>query len=137
MVAKKKKTAQGAAVSSQDQHSYSTASLLRHDPRLLVVDDVSVSEDLPHLLLGLVCLVCGEEGHAVGPEVGVEVRGLVETAAAHLAAQIPLAVLTLRLRGGGRRTVGRAMSARGAAVCVGLGVPHAVSDKAVPAERAG
>lgn len=73
----------------------------------------------------------------MGPEVGVEVRGLVETPAAHLAAQIPLSVLAQRLRGGGGRAVGRAVSAWGATVGVALGVPHAVSDEAVPAERAG
>ena len=89
------------------------------------------------LLLGLVRLVCGEEGHAVGPEVGVEVRGLVETPAAHFAAQIALPVLAQRLGRGGGRAVRRAVSARGAAVCVALGVPDAVSDEAVPAEGAG
>lgn len=73
----------------------------------------------------------------MGPEVGVEVRGLVETPAAHLAAQVPLSVLAQRLRGGGGRAVRGAVNSRGAAVCVALGVPHAVSDEAVPAEGAG
>ena len=91
----------------------------------------------PPLLLGLVRLVCGEEGHTVGPEVGVEVSGLVETPTAHLADQIPLSVLALRLRGGGRGAVGRAVSARGAAFRVAVGVPHSVSDEAVPAKRTG
>lgn len=54
------------------------------------------------LLLGLVCFVCGEEGHAVGPEVRVEVRGLVKTPPAHLAAQVAVSVLRQGLRGGGR-----------------------------------
>lgn len=103
---------------------------------LLLVADVLVSE-APPPLLGLVSLVGGEEGHAVGPEVGVEVRGLVETPAAHLAAQVPLPVLALGLRGGRRRAVGRARRARGAAVHVALGVPNAVSDEAVPAQGAG
>lgn len=94
----------------------------------------------PHpflFLLGLVCFVCGEEGHAVGPEVGVEVRGLVETPPAHLAAQIPFSVLAQHLRGGGGRAVRRAVSAGGAAVRIAVGVPHAVCDEAVPAEGAG
>lgn len=82
--------------------------------------------------------MCGEEGHAVGPEVGVEVSGLVETPAAHSAAQVPVSVLSLRLRrGGSRGAVRRAVGAGGAAVRVALGVPHSVSDEAVPAEGAG
>lgn len=136
MVAKKNCTG-SSSVSCQDQHSYSTASLLRYDPRLLVVDVLLVTGGPTLPLLGLVCFVCGEEGHAVGPEVGVEVRGLVETPAAHLAAQIPLSVLGQCLRRGGGRAVRRAVSARGAAVGIALGVPHAVSDEAVPAEGAG
>lgn len=135
----KKANCTGAALFHQ--HSYSTAPLLLgRDPRLLLINDPSVSDDLPRPLpplLGLVRLVCGEEGHTVGPEVGVEVRGLVETPAAHLANQIPVAVLSLRQRGGGGRAVRRAVSAGGAAVRVALGVPHSVSDEAVPAERAG
>lgn len=91
----------------------------------------------PLLLLRLICLMCGEESHAVGPEVGVEVRGLVETPAAHLADEIPVCVLTLRLGRGAGRGIWRAVSARVAAVRVALGVPHSVSDKTVPAERAG
>lgn len=88
-------------------------------------------------LLGLVCFVCREEGHAVGPEVSVEVRGLVETPAAHLAAQVAIAVLAQRLRGGGRREAGGVVSARGAPFGVAVGVPHAVGDEAVPAEGTG
>lgn len=81
--------------------------------------------------------MCSEEGHAVGPEVSVEVRGLVETPAAHLAAQVAIAVLAQRLRGGGRREVGGVVSARGAAFGVAVRVPHAVRDEAVPAEGTG
>lgn len=103
----------------------------------LWLDLVSLRGPAHLSLLGLVRLVCGEEGHAVGPEVGVEVRGLVETSAAHLAAQIPVPVLAQRLGGGGRRAVRRAVGTRGAPFCVTLGVPHAVSDEAVPAEGAG
>lgn len=95
------------------------------------------SQRTRHPLLGLVCFVCGEKGHAVGPEVGVEVRGLVKTPAANLAAQIPLSILAQCLRGGSRGAVRRAVSSRGAAVRIALGVPHAVSDEAVPAKRAG
>lgn len=73
----------------------------------------------------------------MGPKVGVEVRGLVKTPAAHLAAQVPISVLTLRLGGAGGRAVGGVVGARGAAVGVALGVPHAVGDEAVPAEGAG
>lgn len=81
--------------------------------------------------------MCGEEGHAVGPEVGVEVCGLAETSAAHFAAQVPVSVLAQRLRGGGGGAVRRGVDPHGAAVAVALGVPHAVGDEAVPAERAG
>lgn len=105
-------------------------------PERLIGGDLSVSFD-PAPLLGLVRLVCGEEGHAVGPEVSVEVRGLVETPAAHLADQVPISVLALRLRGAGGRAVGRGVGALGAALRVAVGVPHAVSDEAVPAEGAG
>lgn len=105
-------------------------------PRSSVVTSDSSSPPRPPLL-GLVCFVCGEEGHAVGPEVGVEVRGLVETPAAHLAVEIPVSVLALPLRGAGGGAVRRAVSAGGAAVRVALGVPHSVSDEAVPAEGAG
>lgn len=72
----------------------------------------------------------------MGPEVGVEVRGLVETPAAHLAAQVPVSVLALSLGGGGGGAVRGAVSAGGAAVGVALGVPHSVGDEAVPAEGA-
>lgn len=139
MVAKKNCTG-SSSVSCQDQHSYSTASVVMtlNSP---VVAEVSITRGSPPplflFLLGLVCFVRGEEGHAVGPEVGVEVRGLVETPPAHLAAQIPFSVLAQCLRGGGRRAVGRAVSTGGAAVCIALGVPHAVRDEAVPAEGAG
>lgn len=44
-------------------------------------------------LQGLVCFVCREEGHPVRPKVGVEIRRLVEAPAAHLAAQVAVAVL--------------------------------------------
>lgn len=83
---------------------------------------------------GLVRLVCGEEGHAVGPEVGVEVGGLVEAPAAHLAAQVAVAVLPL-LRGGGGGAQRGALGA--AALRLARGVPHPVGDEAVAAERAG
>lgn len=88
-------------------------------------------------LLGLVRLVCGEEGHAVGPEVRVEVRRLVETPAAHPAAQVPVSVFALRQRGRGEGGVWRAGSAGAAALRVALRVPHSVSDETVSAERAG
>lgn len=58
----------------------------------------SVLEGPPPSLLGLVCLVGGEEGHAMGPEVSVEVRGFVKTPAAHLTAHVPVRVLALRQR---------------------------------------
>lgn len=110
---------------------YSIA-LLSRDP------SVSFRRPRPPLLLGLVRLVCREEGHAVGPEVGVEVRGLVESPAAHLAAQVSVSVLALCLRRtGGGRAIWRALGAGGAAVRVALGVPHSVSDETVSAERAG
>lgn len=99
---------------------------------------VSFRRPRPPLLLGLVRLVCREEGHAVGPEVGVEVRGLVESPAAHLAAQVSVSVLALCLRRtGSGRAIWRALGARGPAFRVALGVPHSVSDETVSAERAG
>lgn len=88
-------------------------------------------------LLGLVCLVCSEEGHSVGPEVRVEVRRLVETPPAHPAAQVPVSVLALRQGGSGEGSVRRARGAGAAALRVALRVPHSVGDEAVPAEGAG
>lgn len=129
MVAKKNCTGSSCFISGSTFIFYSSS--------IKTLDSSSVSLRGPPLLLGLVCLVCGEEGHAVGPEVGVEVRGLVETPAAHLTAQVPLSVLALRLRGAGGRAGRRAVSARGAAIRVALGVPHAVGDEAMPAQRAG
>lgn len=73
----------------------------------------------------------------MGPEVSVEVRGLVETPSAHPAAQVPVSVLAQRLRGGGGRAVRGAVGAGVAALRLALRVPDAVSDEAVPAERAG
>lgn len=124
----------GAAVFHQ--HSYSTVSPSSAVTPQEIIRQLQTTP--PPLLLGLVRLVCREEGHAVGPEVGVEVRGLVESPAAHLAAQVSVSVLALCLRRtGGWRAVWRAVGAGGAAVRVALGVPHSVSDETVPAERAG
>lgn len=116
---------------------YSIA-LLGRDPRPTLEIIRRLQTTPPPLLLRFVRLVCGEEGHTVGPEVGVEVSGLVETPATHLAAQVSVSILALRLWGGGSgRAVRRAVGTGCAAVCVALGVPHSVSDEAVPAERAG
>lgn len=48
---------------------------------------------LSPFLLGLVRLVGREERHAVGPEVCVQVRGLVETPAAHFTDQVSVPFL--------------------------------------------
>lgn len=79
-----------------------------------------------------------EEGHAVGSEVRVEVRGFVEAAPAHPAGQVPLRVLRAGVgRAGGRavRSV-RAQGGGGGGVPA-LRVPDSVGDEAVPAQRPG
>lgn len=72
----------------------------------------------------------------MGPEVGVKVSGLVKMPTAHPAAQIPLSILALCLRGGGRGAVWRAVSPGVAPFCIALGVPHSMGDEAVPAKGA-
>lgn len=72
----------------------------------------------------------------MGPEVGVEVRGLVETPSTYPAAQVAVSILAKRLRGASGRAIGGAVGAGVAALRLALCVPNAVSDKAVPAERA-
>lgn len=86
-------------------------------------------------LLGLVRLVRSEEGHAVGPEVRVEVCRLVEAPPTNLAAQVAVSVLQMCQRGGS--AWGGAGRAGGAALRVALRVSHPVRDEAVPAEGAG
>lgn len=111
--------------SSGGQHSESTAR------RLLVLPPL----DAPPPLLRFVRLVCGEEGHSVGPEVCVEVRGLIEAPAAHPAAEV--SVLSVGLRGGAGGAVRRTVRPLGATLPVAMGVSHSVGDEAVAAQRAG
>lgn len=82
---KNKKTQTGRFTVSQ--HSYFTVRLgccaTIVQPSVCDGGDASLVRPL---LQGFVRFVCREEGHPVGPKVGVEVRGLVKAPAAHLAA---------------------------------------------------